>query len=478
MAAARLPVCVRPALGGAGRLAEPRMMAPGRRRHRHIRRSGLNSAGSPLRPSCQNWRMTASPGRRPAEDLSLELAACRKRGIERLDVASHNQSPVHRPELQRLADEYMAATGRSTPSRIAQLKYLFRDAITAFEAENEADAQIVRALFFGDSQHRVTKSAGELLDIARRRFGFDSELRFRQARHAAFDNFADFLPRFRRGGSAGRQNPPSSDPPPDGPVPRSAAERQRASRQKSSSTSRPPATSTTASTSSPCCPRPRTSRSSGSRTSRWPRCSGLALARKRAAMLRPDGCWSSVRVVFLGDDLLDRVSDERGYPDPVEARLPAPSAGRIRPPDGPGVPARASRPGQLGDLRFAYFPPLIGTLFEMPDGRRIVQLLIRRRQRSPSDHLFLELDDTRGHYFSAVFDEIMDNSIDDNKVVPAGVVVGERFRATSTRYRRSVLLDGSGCPGLAGDGPGHHLADARRAGRAAAPAAHPAERDP
>jgi hypothetical protein len=83
----------------------------------------------------------------------------------------------------------------------------------------------------------------------------------------------------------------------------------------------------------------------------------------------------------------------------------------------------------------------------MPEGRHIVQLLIRRRQRSASDHLFLELGDTRGHYFSAVFDEIVDNSIDDNKVVPAGVVVGERFRVTSTRYRRSVLLDGAGSRG-------------------------------
>jgi hypothetical protein len=41
----------------------------------------------------------------------------------------------------------------------------------------------------------------------------------------------------------------------------------------------------------------------------------------------------------------------------------------------------------------------------------------------------------------------VDNSIDDNKVVPAGVVVGERFRATSTRYRRSVLVDASGARG-------------------------------
>jgi hypothetical protein len=45
-----------------------------------------------------------------------------------------------------------------------------------------------------------------------------------------------------------------------------------------------------------------------------------ALARKRAALLGQDSCWSLVRVVFLSDELLDQVSDERGYPDPVEAR--------------------------------------------------------------------------------------------------------------------------------------------------------------
>ena len=173
----------------------------------------------------------------------------------------------------------------------------------------------------------------------------------------------------------------------------------------------------------------------------------IALARKRAAMFRPDGCWSSVRVVFLGADLLDRVSDERGYPDPVEARLlrrRLAVLGRrtvrvfLR-----GLPSRAT--WTIYDS--PYFPPLTGTLFEMPDGRRIVQLLVRRRHRSASAHLFLQLDDTHGLYFSKVFDEIVDNSFDDNKVVPAGVVVGERFRATSTRYRRSVLLDASGAKG-------------------------------
>ena len=56
----------------------------------------------------------------------------------------------------------------------------------------------------------------------------------------------------------------------------------------------------------------------------------------------------------------------------------------------------------------------------MPDGRRIVQMVVRRPQRGRQDHLYVELEDTRGHYFSAVFDEIVDNAVDDNKVVPAG----------------------------------------------------------
>ena len=125
----------------------------------------------------------------------------------------------------------------------------------------------------------------------------------------------------------------------------------------------------------------------------------IALDRKRTAMFRPDGCWSSVRVVFLGDELLDRVSDERGYPDPIEARLLRRRLavfGRrtirvfLR-----GLPGRVT--WTIYDS--PYFPPLIGTLFEMPDGRRIVQILIRRRQRSASDHLFLQLEDTEGHYF-------------------------------------------------------------------------------
>jgi hypothetical protein len=442
MAAGRLPVCpfsIRSDL--ARRLTNPPMMAFGRRGHRHI---GMNSAGSRLQPSCQNWRMTESPVRSLPKDLSLELAACRKRGIERLDVDSHNQSPVPRPILQRLAAEYLAATQRQVQGTIAQLKFLLRDAITAFEAENPADAQMVSALFFGDSQHRVTKSAGELLDVARRKSGFDSEVRFRQARHDAFDDFAGFLPRFVAAASqvdepdaapegAVRAQPPNHhDGAPAPEVQQHVASTGYIDNGEHFITLLSQAENITI---------------VGFTNESLASMLRTALARKRAAVFSPDGCWSSVRVVFLGDELLDRVNDERGYPDPVEARLlrrrQAVYGRRTVRVFLRGLPGRTS----WAIYDSPCFPPLIGTLFEMPDGRRIVQLLIRRRQRSPSDHLYLELDDTRGHYFSAVFDEIVDSSIDDNKVVPAGSIARERFRVTSTRYRRSVLLDGSGARG-------------------------------
>jgi hypothetical protein len=93
--------------------------------------------------------------------ISAELAACRKRGIDRIDVRSHNQVPVPTPELQRLAGEYLLAIGHSVKDRVAQIKHLLRDALTVFAAESEPDAEMIMALFFGDSQHHVPKSASE-----------------------------------------------------------------------------------------------------------------------------------------------------------------------------------------------------------------------------------------------------------------------------------------------------------------------------
>lgn len=433
----------------AARMAGPGFISRGRERcGGHLRRPGWNLARSRWHPPCQNWRMAERPGSGLTAVLAEELAACRKRGIERLDVRSHNQHPVPVPELERLAAEYALARRAPVHGRILQLKYLLSDATAAFRDENEVDARLVSALFFGDSVHRVTKSAGELLDIAQKQFGYDSPVRFRHARHAAFGNFAEFLPRFvgaslqRIGedavlaeaaeGEAGPALPPPNhvDSVPAPEVQQHVASTGYIDNGEHFVTLLSQAENVTI---------------IGYTNESLASMLRLALARKRAAMLRPDGCWSSVRVVFLSDDLLDRVNDERGYPDPGEARLLRRRLavyGRrtvrifLR-----SLPGRAS----WAIYDSPYFPPLIGTLFEMPDGRRIVQLLIRRRQRSGSDHLYLELDDTRGHYFSAVFDEIVDSSTNDNKLVLAGRVVdAERFRTVSTRYRRNVLVDGSG----------------------------------
>src|SRR5262249_35208232 len=149
------------------------------------------------------------------------------------------------------------------------------------------------------------------------------------------------------------------------------------------------------------------------------------------------------RVVFLAEELLDRVNDERGFVDPGQARV---ERQRL------GVFGRRtvrvflkSLPTRSRWMMYdsPYLPPLIGTLFEMPDGRRIVQLLIRRQVGNAGDHLYLEFEDTRGQYFSAAFDEIVHSSVDDDKIAPVGTVIGQRFRVRETRYRWSVLMDGS-----------------------------------
>lgn len=397
---------------------------------------------------CKNWWMAEPSGSDLAAGLFEELAACRKRGIERLDVSTHNQQPVVAPRLEELAANYAAGTRGPAHGRISQLKYLLRDATAAFGEEDETDAQLVSALFFGDSQHRVVTSAGELLDIAQRRFGEANDVRFRQIRHAALGHFAEFLPRFVAGIR------PLADTEGDSSVNATSEEGNAALLLRNQNDTAPAAEVerhiasagyidngdhfiTLLSQAENVTIVGYTNESLASMLR-------LALARKRAAMLRPDSCWSSIRVVFLTDDLLDRVNDERGFPDPDEARLLRRRLavyGRrtvgifLR-----SLPERAS----WAIYDSPHFPPLTGTLFEMPDGQRIVHLVVRRPQRSGPNHLYLELEDTRGRYFSSVFQEIVENAVDDNRLVPLGRPVdGERFRIISTRYQRNVLVDGS-----------------------------------
>jgi hypothetical protein len=384
--------------------------------------------------------MTVGSDGNVAAAISQELASCRKRGIERIDVKSHNQAPVPTPELQRLADEYLLAVGRSVNGRIAQIKYLLHGTLSAFALESEPEAKLITALFFGDSQHYVTKSAGELLDTARRQYDFGSELRFRQAWHNAFDSFAEFLLRFvARPPSAVGAEAPAEAAAEGVPYNHDSVLAPEVQQQVASigyvDNGEHFITLLSQADKVTIVGLTNESLASMLRT---------ALDRKRDAIFRPDECWSSVRVVFLTEELLDWVNDERGFVDPAQARL---QRQRL------GVFGRRTVRVFLKSLptrsRWVmydspYLPPLIGTLFEMPDGRRIVQLLIRRQVGNAGDHLYLEFEDTRGQYFSTAFDEIVQSSVDDNKVAPVGAVNGQRFRVRETRYRWSVLIEGSG----------------------------------
>ena len=394
--------------------------------------------------------MTGEPDGSLAAAIAEELTACRQRGIERLEVSSHNQNPVPTPVLQRLATEYVTIRQLRAVTRIPQLKYLFRDAIEALAAENEQDAQLIGDLFFGDSQNRVTKSAGELLDLARKRSGYRTDPQFRRARHDAFANFARFILGFvadaREGTTDGR-----ADPGPTGTVsvlPKLAVN-------SSNSVPLPEVQRQSATTGYvdqgqhfvDLLAEASSATIVGVTNESLASLLRIALDRKRNASQRPDAGWDSLRIVFLSDKLLDLVNDERReYPDPAEVlkqRRRAAVRGRrtvsvfLR-----GLPAE-----RWATYESSYFPPLFGTLFELPTGQRVVQLLVRRPQRSAADHLYLQLEDTQGHYFSAAFDEIVHSSTDDNKVIPVGFPAADRFRATSTRYRQHVLKDGSKATG-------------------------------
>jgi hypothetical protein len=402
-------------------------------------------------PSWQTY-WVAKPSDDPVEVIADELAACRQRGIERLDNSAHKQVPVETPVLQGLGSQYVAARQLRAYGRIPQIKYLFRDAIKAFAVENEGDAELIGDLFFGGSQNRVTKSAGDLLDIARKKYGYRTDAQFRQARRAAFVEFARFLPEFVEDAKKG------------------ASENVVTSSQESGRVSVLPQPRVTPGNIAPG-PEVRRHEATGyvangecfiallaeaaSATivgftnEKLELMLRSALERKRTNSPRPDACWNSLRIVFLSDELLNLIDDERTFPDRKEVlkqRRLAAVDGRRK----VGRFLRSLPPGRWTTYESHFFPPLIGTLFELPNGQRIIQLLFRRPQRSADDRLYLQLEDAQDHFFSAAFEEIVRGSDEDRKVVPVGKPAGDaedRFQVTGTRYRHLVLRDGSRAQG-------------------------------
>jgi hypothetical protein len=160
--------------------------------------------------SCQTWAVSTLDYGDGTEDLVRELVDCRQRGIEGLDRSTHNQKPVTCPKLERLAADYTVALQVAWRGRIAQIKGLLRDALTAYQRSEPDDARLIRDLFFGADMGpvRVRQSPTNLLQVAQESYGEPSETRFREIRNIAFRSFAEFLIRFAEEAPGWRNAPP------------------------------------------------------------------------------------------------------------------------------------------------------------------------------------------------------------------------------------------------------------------------------
>jgi TIR domain len=158
--------------------------------------------------------------------------------------------------------------------------------------------------------------------------------------------------------------------------------------------------------------------------------------------------WGSLRIVFLSDKLLNSLNDEKSeYPNPafeLSQRELAAGYGRR---SIEGFVKRASSSSRWTLFESHHVPPFSGALLEMPDGSRVVQLIIRRPQRRTIDHLYLEFEDQADQYFTAAFEDIIHNSAEVNRVVPIGVPHDPGFLVIGARFFQNVLVDESGQTG-------------------------------
>ncbi len=173
-----------------------------------------------------------------------------------------------------------------------------------------------------------------------------------------------------------------------------------------------------------------------------------ALEEKRRISGRPDAFWESLRIVFLSENLLDSLNDVLAeYPDQAEAivqrRLAADYGMRA---------IRLLLERVLSDyweLHESPFQlPFAGTLFVMPDGRRIVQLLLRRPQRRTPNQMYLEFDVKPNQYIAGAFEDIVQMSKPLRYIIPTGwPSENGDFTCTSKRFREHVLREKSGALG-------------------------------
>jgi ADP-ribose pyrophosphatase YjhB (NUDIX family) len=162
--------------------------------------------------------------------------------------------------------------------------------------------------------------------------------------------------------------------------------------------------------------------------------------------------WSSIRVVFAGEPLLSIMHDELD----AEYDKREESIRRRFQRAGQGRRAVASflqlsnRPTQWSMHEYPYLLPFVGSMFELPDGSKVVQVATLRPSYRVADYLFLEFAETAGElaYFQAAFEDVVQHSVPQEEVVLAGRPLGTQpgFLCLGSRFRRSVMLPGRGQP--------------------------------
>lgn len=369
------------------------------------------------------------PERYNPDAIATELGDCRQRGLDWLDHTSGSQVRVRAEELQRLAEAYVAARELVTTGRVAQIKILLRDGIGELSRQgHEDDAQLLRDLFFGEATNGPIRPPGELLKLARSRTGDSTETRFRERRSTVMRSFAQFLTTFvtaRPGGSwrAGRAASALAQAP--AAITGYVGDNEHFTRLLAE------AVNITI---------------IGITNERLVPILQEALRRKRATG-QPDAFWGSLRIVFLKQSLLHAVDDEREeFQDSGEAlrqrRQEAVWARRSL-----GVFLKRAQSTRWALYEYPYLPLLTGCLLEFDSRKSVVHLLIRRPRRPTADHLYIEMEDLRDQYFSAVFEDVVRSSVEDIMVVPVGVPTGPSFQCTGIRLHKNVLKDGSGATG-------------------------------
>ncbi|MFE3858437.1 hypothetical protein ACFXPN_45825 [Streptomyces griseorubiginosus] len=121
-----------------------------------------------------------------------ELPRIRQRGLDDLDLSTHNRKPVDCERIEQLARVHSEKKGISSHSRPTLVRGLIDDALSAYAEHNTASATFIRELFFSPEDTTTPLSPGDLLDDARKKSGLSSGA-FDRLRRKEFAKFSEFL---------------------------------------------------------------------------------------------------------------------------------------------------------------------------------------------------------------------------------------------------------------------------------------------